>query len=74
MADVYGDHRLIGHLNWGNTGRVWDGAKVRWDNKKGSWMELFATEVSATTTGTAPGDSVSTTNADELFWGLYTHF
>jgi hypothetical protein len=70
----YGDHRLIGHLNWGNTGRVWDGAKVRWDNKKGSWMELFATEVSATTTGTAPGDSVSTTNADELFWGLYTHF
>jgi hypothetical protein len=70
----YGDHRLIGHLNWGNTGRVWDGAKVRWDNKKGSWVELFATEVSATTTGTAPGDSVSTSRADELFWGLYTHF
>jgi hypothetical protein len=70
----YGDHRLIGHLNWGNTGRVWDGAKVRWDNKKGSWIELFATEVNASTTGTAPGDSVDTTADDELFWGLYTHF
>jgi hypothetical protein len=70
----YGDHRLIGHLNWGNTGRVWDGAKVRWDNKEGSWIEFFATEVDASSTGTAPGDTPDAAADDELFWGLYTHF
>ena len=74
----YGDHRLIGHLNWGNTGRVWDGARVKWDNKKGSWIDLFATILNEQNTGTAPGDSsdssVSLTDNDELFWGLYSHF
>ena len=71
----YGDHRLIGHLNWTNTGRAWDGARVRWDNKKGSWVDFFATSVSETTTGAASGDAPSATaNRDELFWGLYSHF
>ncbi len=72
----YGDHRLIGHLNWTNVGRAWDGARIRWDNKKGSWIDFFATQVTEdTTAGAAPGDSPSQdTNRDELFWGVYSHF
>lgn len=29
----YGDERLIGAFNWNNIGRVFDAAKVRWQNK-----------------------------------------
>jgi hypothetical protein len=71
----YGDHRLIGHLNWTNVGRAWDGGRIRWDNQKGSWIDFFATSVSQTDTGAASGSSVSkATGRDELFWGLYSHF
>jgi hypothetical protein len=71
----YGGHRLIGHLNWTNAGRAWDGARVRWDNKKGSWVDFFATNVSEDSTGAVSGDAPSrAANRDELFWGLYSHF
>ena len=71
----YGDHRLIGHLNWTNAGRKWNGARVKWDNKKGSWIDFFATVVQEDSTGAVSGDAVSRdTEKDELFWGLYTHF
>ncbi len=82
----YGGHRLIGHLNWTNAGRAWDGARVRWDNKKGSWVDFFATSVQEDSTGAAAGSHLSSTglaigttpsrtnNRDELFWGLYSHF
>ncbi len=73
----YGDHRLIGHLNWTNSGRAWDGAKVRWDNKKGSWVDFFATVVQEDHTGANAGDTTGPSTSgdtDELFWGLYTHF
>ncbi len=73
----YGDHRLIGHLNWTNSGRAWDGARVRWDNQKGSWIDFFATAVQQDTTGANAGDTTTPskdTNRDELFWGVYSHF
>ena len=41
----YGDHRLIGHLNWANQGRAYDGVRIRYDNKKGAWLDLFASFV-----------------------------
>jgi hypothetical protein len=71
----YGDHRLIGHLGWTNQGRSWDGARIRWDNKKGSWIDLFATSVQEDSTGAVSGNAPSrSTNLDELFWGVYSHF
>ena len=73
----YGDHRLIGHLNWTNSGRAWDGARVKWDNKKGDWADFFFTSVQQTDTGANAGDFVTpskTFDRDELFWGIYSHF
>ena len=41
----YGDHRLIGTLNWANQSRAFDGARVKWDNHKGDWVDVFASSV-----------------------------
>ncbi|MBI5388637.1 MAG: alginate export family protein [Verrucomicrobia bacterium] len=38
---MYGDDRLIGASDWGNTGRVFDTAKVRFENKQ-FWVDAFA--------------------------------
>jgi hypothetical protein len=47
----YGDHRLIGTLNWANQSRSYDGARVRWDNQKGDWVDVFASFVDEFDTG-----------------------
>ncbi len=71
----YGNHRLIGTLNWANQARSYDGARVRWDNKKGDWVDVFAASVQEDFTGGASGTSVSaTTDRDEVLYGVYTHF
>jgi hypothetical protein len=71
----YGDHRLIGTLNWANQSRAFDGARVKWDNKKGDWVDVFASSVQEDFTGGVSGTSVSSTsNRDEVFYGVYTHF
>ncbi|MFQ5965768.1 MAG: alginate export family protein [Candidatus Scalinduaceae bacterium] len=77
----YGEHRLIGHLNWANESRSYDGARIRYDNKKNIWVDFFAANISEDQTGgvsgegsgaiPAPGAGV---NRDELFWGAYGHF
>ena len=36
---IYGDERLVGAFAWNNIGRVFDAAKVRWQN---SWFSLDA--------------------------------
>ena len=36
----YGDERLIGASDWGNTGRVFDAAKVRYENSD-LWVDAF---------------------------------
>ncbi len=40
----YGDERLVGAFAWNNIGRVFDGAKVRWQNKAFT-AEAFATRL-----------------------------
>ncbi len=77
----YGNHRLIGHLNWANQGRGYDGAKLRWDDKQGNWVDVFAYQISEDQTGVASGENGSGVAAiqsagqrDEVFWGAYTHF
>ncbi len=78
----YGNHRLIGHLNWANQGRGYDGIKLRWDDKKGNWIDAFAYSISEDSTGGVSGETgvlASTTSRasntkDELFWGFYSHF
>jgi hypothetical protein len=72
----YGDHRLIGTLNWANQSRSFDGARVKWDNHKGDWVDVFAASVQEDFTGGVSGsNNVSpSSNRDEVFYGAYTHF
>jgi len=41
---VYGEQRLVGHLNWTNTARSFDGARLTF-KKKGYQADVFATSV-----------------------------
>jgi hypothetical protein len=41
----YGDERLVGAFDWNNIGRVFDAAKVRWQEKKFSVDAFFANVV-----------------------------
>jgi len=77
----YGNHRLIGHLNWANEARSYDGIKVRWDNKKSAWVDFFAYQIQEDQTGgvsgeTGDGNTVGAVGSpgqkDELFWGVYS--
>ncbi len=74
----YGNHRLIGHLNWANQGRGYDGIKLRWDDKQGNWLDAFAYSINEDVSGGVNGGILPTapsaTRKDELFWGMYSHF
>jgi hypothetical protein len=75
----YGNHRLIGHLNWANQARSYDGARVKWNNKKNAWVDFFAWQVKETVTGGTAGGGVlgttpSTSKFDELLWGVYSQY
>lgn len=62
---AYGDERILGAFAWNNIGRVFDGAKLRWQN---SWfgVDAFATKL------VVPDDnSFNTPNDYEYFSGLY---
>ncbi|MBI4660737.1 MAG: alginate export family protein [Verrucomicrobia bacterium] len=41
---IYGDERLIGASDWGNVGRVFDAAKLRFENKD-LWVDGFMSRV-----------------------------
>ncbi len=47
----YGNHRLIGTLNWANESRSYDGARIRYDNKKNAWVDVFASFIDEFDTG-----------------------
>jgi hypothetical protein len=75
----YGNHRLIGHLNWANEGRSYDGIKIRYDNKKSAWVDFFAYQIQEDQTGGVSGQVGPPNNflpgtKDELFWGVYSSF
>jgi hypothetical protein len=72
----YGDHRLIGHLNWANQGRSYDGMRVKW-KKDGNWIDLFGSQIDERDTGSdaASGESDGRgRGGDHLLWGFYSHF
>jgi len=71
----YGDHRLIGHLNWANEGRAYDGLRVKWA-KNGHWIDVFGAQIDENDTGSdaASGESDGRGNRDHLLWGFYSHF
>lgn len=67
----YGDERLIGGFDWNNVGRVFDAAKLRWQEEK-FWIDLFGANVVRNTVATGREDSFDDRSewADDFF-GLY---
>src|SRR6185436_16780736 len=41
---IYGDERLIGNADWGNIGRVFDTARLRYEDKN-LWVDVFSGRV-----------------------------
>lgn len=62
---IYGDERQIGALDWGNVGRVFDSAKIRFQNDT-FWLDGFAGRVVLTDDGT-----FNEPNDYDWFWGVY---
>ena len=61
----YGDERLVGAFAWNNIGRVFDAAKVRWQN---AW---FAAEAFTSRIVLPDDNSFNGWNEDNLFSGLH---
>lgn len=56
----YGDGRMISSLDWSNTARAWDGARLKYSAGE-AWADAFVTKVKDATS----------TRASHHFWGLY---
>jgi hypothetical protein len=61
----YGDERLLGAFAWSNIGRVFDAAKVRWQNP---W---FAADFFTSKLVLPDDDNFNSHNEDEWFSGVY---
>ena len=54
----YGDHLVIGALPWANTGRSFDGAKLKFKHGLG-WSDLFFSKISDNSTTGESGDDAN---------------
>jgi hypothetical protein len=61
----YGDERLVGAFAWNNIGRVFDAAKVRWQNK------YFAADFFTSRVVIADDNNFNMSNEYDLFSGFY---
>ncbi len=61
----YGDERLIGAFDWSNIGRVFDAAKLRYDNSD-FWIDAFVSRVVLTNP-----DEFNEANDYDFFSGIY---
>ena len=62
---VYGDERLIGNGDWNNLGRVFDAAKLRYEDKN-LWVDAFSGRV-----GLANDGRFNVANDYDWFSGVY---
>ena len=62
---LYGDERLIGPADWGNTGRVFDAAKLRYEDKN-LWVDAFVSHVVVPVDGEFNND-----DDNDWFSGVY---
>lgn len=60
MELSYGDQRLVSPLDWNNTGRAWDGVRLRY-RPESLTLDAFLTNVKQT----------ADTRRNQHFWGLY---
>ncbi len=62
---AYGEERLVGASAWNNIGRVFDGAKVRWQN------EWFAADVFSSRVVIPEDEQFNVNNDYDYFSGIY---
>ncbi len=62
---LYGDQRLVGPSDWGNTGRVFDAAKLRYEDKN-LWVDAFVSHVVLSVDG-----EFNDADSDDWFSGVY---
>jgi len=62
---AYGDERLIGPSDWSNTGRVFDAAKLRYEDKQ-VWVDVFGGRVVVPEDG-----SFNEADFNDWFSGIY---
>lgn len=62
---VYGDERLVGNGDWGNLGRVFDAAKLRYEHQS-TWVDAFVSRVVIPRDGT-----FNEVNDYDWFSGIY---
>jgi hypothetical protein len=64
----YGDQRLIGHLEWANSARTYDGVRAKWKKDK-AWVDLFVCKPRETLN--AAGNPTLRPDDDQDFAGVY---
>ncbi len=69
----YGNDRLLGHLNWTNQGRSYDGARLRYANGKNLWVDTFSFMIQEDEVGGTTGAGV-TSARDEVLYGVYSQY
>lgn len=62
---IYGDERVLGAFGWNNIGRVFDAAKLRWQNP------LFGADFIGSRVVIPEDEKFNVDNDYEYFWGMY---
>ncbi|MCA9582730.1 MAG: alginate export family protein, partial [Myxococcales bacterium] len=61
---VYGDHFVIGNVDWHETGRSFDGIRLHTEDGKGAWLDYFVTLLDE-------GGGTAFARGDLFFLGAY---
>lgn len=69
---AYGDHLVIGTVDWHETGRAFDGARVHVPlATESAYLDIFATQVAEGVGRLAPAPSAAFADGDSYFVGVY---
>jgi hypothetical protein len=66
----YGDQRLIGHLEWANSARTYDGFRAKWKKDK-AWVDFFYAKPRETLNPVTGTPTYGTADDDQDFAGVY---
>jgi hypothetical protein len=69
---AYGEHLVIGTVDWNPIGRAFDGARSHSVLASGVWIDVFATSIDESWARAETGDTIA--EGDVFFNGLYAGF
>jgi len=65
---IYGEHLVIGNVDWNENGRAFDGARLHVGMDNGAYIDAFATQIAE---GTRVGATEPFGSGDTYFTGVY---